>query len=126
MELDEVPVRLRARIQVDARGVVVLNLFSLLDQTASRHGDRGAVYHGEQQVHTWSSLRERSLRLAGSLRELGSGARIAVATENRPEIVDLMFAIWAAECVFVPLNYKLHPREMAQILDDSAAARVFT
>ena len=102
-----------------------MNLFSLLDQTASRHGDLGAVYHGEQQVHTWSSLRDRALRLAGSLRELGSGARIAVASENRPEIVELMFAIWAAECVFVPLNYKLHPREMAQILDDSAAARVF-
>ncbi len=32
-----------------------------------------------------------------------------------------MFAIWAAECVFVPINYKLHPREMVQILDDAGA-----
>ncbi|MDG4665729.1 long-chain fatty acid--CoA ligase [Mycobacterium sp. 236(2023)] len=102
-----------------------MNLFSLLDQTAARHGDRGAVYHGERQVHTWSSLRERALRLAGSFREFGPGARIAVASENSPEIVELMFAIWAAECVFVPLNFKLHPREMEQILDDSGAGRVF-
>lgn len=36
-----------------------------------------------------------------------------------------MFAIWAAECVVVPINYKLHPREMAEILDDAGAARVF-
>ncbi|GLE54617.1 AMP-dependent synthetase, partial [Mycobacterium montefiorense] len=52
-------------------------------------------------------------------------ARIAIATQNRPEIVELMFAIWAAECVVVPINYKLHPREMAQILDDAGAAQVF-
>ncbi|KWX67314.1 long-chain fatty acid--CoA ligase [Mycobacterium sp. NAZ190054] len=103
-----------------------MNLFALLDQAAARHGDRGAVYHGERQVHTWASLRERALRLASSLRGSGPGARIAVASENSPHLVELMFAIWAAECVFVPLNYKLHPREMAQILDDSGAARVFT
>lgn len=102
-----------------------MNLFSLLDQAAARHGGRGAVYHGERQVHTWSSLRERALRLATSLRPFGPGARLAVASENRPEIIELMFAIWAAECVFVPVNSKLHPREMRQIIDDAGVARVF-
>lgn len=102
-----------------------MNLFTLLDQAAARHGDRGAVYHGDQQIHTWAALRERALRLAGSLQRFGPGARIAVAGENSPQIVELMFAIWAAECVFVPLNYKLHPREMEQILDDAGAAQVF-
>ncbi|MBO0680300.1 long-chain fatty acid--CoA ligase [Mycolicibacterium sp. S2-37] len=102
-----------------------MNLFGLLDQAAARFGDRGAVYRGEEQVHTWTSLRERSLRLAGSLVGAGRGARIAVASENRPEIVELMFAIWAAECVFVPLNYKLHPLEMAQILTDAEVSLIF-
>jgi fatty-acyl-CoA synthase len=102
-----------------------LNLFALLDQAAARHGDRGALYHGERQLHTWRELRERVLRLTSSIRELGAGARVAVASENRPEIVELMFAIWAAECVVVPINYKLHPREMAQILDDAGVAQVF-
>ncbi len=102
-----------------------LNLFGLLDQAAARHGDRGAVYHGERELHTWGELRERVLRLASSIRELGAGARVAVASENRPEIVELMFAIWAAECVVVPINYKLHPREMEQILDDAGVSQVF-
>ncbi|MGH7291641.1 MAG: AMP-binding protein, partial [Myxococcota bacterium] len=103
-----------------------MNMFATLDQTAARHGVRGAVYLGERQVHTWSELRDRALRLAASIRESsGSGARVAVASENRPEIVELMFAIWAAECVFVPINYKLHPREMLQILEDSGASSVF-
>jgi acyl-CoA synthetase (AMP-forming)/AMP-acid ligase II len=100
-----------------------LNLFSLLDQTAARNGDRGAVYHGERQLHTWDELRERVLRLASTFG--APGTRIAVASENRPEIVELMFAIWAAECVVVPINYKLHPREMEQILDDAGVAQVF-
>lgn len=103
-----------------------VNVFAVLDQTADRFGDRGAVFLGERQVHTWAQLRDRVLRLATSLKVLGDrGTRIAVASENRPEIVELMFAIWAAECVFVPINYKLHPREMADILDDSGAAQVF-
>jgi fatty-acyl-CoA synthase len=102
-----------------------LNLFALLDQAAARHGDRGAVYHGERQLHTWGELHERVLRLAASIRQLGAGARVAVASENRPEIVELMFAIWAAECAVVPINYKLHPREMEQILDDAGVSQVF-
>ena len=103
-----------------------LNLFGLLDQTTARHGDSGAVYLGDRLVHTWAQLRDRALRLASAIRETGSpGDRIAVASENRPEIIELMFAIWAAEGVFVPINYKLHPLEMQQILDDSGASRVF-
>lgn len=103
-----------------------MNLFCLLDQAAARFGDRGAVYLGARQALTWRELRERALRLAGALRSVtGAGARIAIASENRPEIVELMFGIWAAECVVVPVNYKLHPREMRQILDDAGAARVF-
>jgi acyl-CoA synthetase (AMP-forming)/AMP-acid ligase II len=101
------------------------NLFAMLDQAASRFGDRGAVFVGEQQLWTWAELRERALRLAASLRVLGPGARIAVASENRPEIVELMFAAWAAESVAVPINFKLHPLEMAQILDDADVAQVF-
>jgi acyl-CoA synthetase (AMP-forming)/AMP-acid ligase II len=100
-----------------------MNLFSLLDQTASRHGDRGAVFLGERQLHTWSQLRDRALRLAGTLG--APGTRVAVASENRPEIVELMFAAWAAECVVVPINYKLHPREMTQIIDDAGVSQVF-
>jgi fatty-acyl-CoA synthase len=102
-----------------------VNLFTLLDQAAARFGDRGAVYCGQRQLTTWAQLRERARRLAGSLRELGPGARVAVATENSPEIIELMFAVWAAECVYLPINYKLHPREMQQILEDAGAAVVF-
>jgi fatty-acyl-CoA synthase len=70
-------------------GAAPLNLFALLDQAASRFADRGALYHGERQLCTWRELRDRTLRLATSVRETaGPGARIAIASENRPEIVE--------------------------------------
>ncbi|MEB3049224.1 long-chain fatty acid--CoA ligase [Mycolicibacter sp. MYC123] len=103
-----------------------MNLFACLDQAATRFGDHGAVYSGERCLHTWRELADRARRLATSLRQqVPPGARIAIASENRPEIIELMFATWAAECVVVPLNYKLHPREMAQILDDAGARMAF-
>jgi fatty-acyl-CoA synthase len=102
------------------------NLFAVLDQTAARHGDQGAVFLGKSQLHTWGDLRDRALRLAAVIADRSApGARIAVASENRPELVELMFAIWAAERVFVPINYKLHAREMKQILEDSGASLAF-
>lgn len=103
-----------------------MSLFSILDNTAARFGDRPAVFLGEQQLYTWAQLRDRALRLSASIRaEHAAGSRIAIASENRPEIVELMFATWAAECVVVPINYKLHALEMQQIITDSGAALVF-
>ncbi len=122
MELHEVPVEVCVDIGVDGP----VNLFALLDQTAQRFPDRGAVYHGVRRCYTWQELRDRALHLAGSIRQhFPAGARIAIISENRPEIVELLFGIWAAEAVAVPINYKLHPREMVQILEDAGVSQVF-
>jgi fatty-acyl-CoA synthase len=122
MELHEVPVEVRADIGVDGP----VNLFALLAQTAQRFPDRGAVYHGDRRCCTWQELRDRALHLAGSIRQqCPTAARIAIISENRPEIVELLFGIWAAECIAVPINYKLHPREMIQILEDAGVSQVF-
>ncbi|HVL54916.1 MAG TPA: AMP-binding protein, partial [Burkholderiaceae bacterium] len=103
-----------------------MNLFSLLDETARRFGDRGAVFDGVAQVATFSALRERALRLAGALASRHRpGSRIAVYSENRAEYPELLFAAWAAGLAVVPLNFKLHPREVVAILADAGAAAVF-
>ncbi len=121
MELDEVSVGVCVDIAVDR----AVNLFAVLDQAASRFADRGAVYHGERRVCAWRELRDRALRLATSIRQQeGTGDHVTIASHNRPEFVELMFAIWGAECVVVPINYKLHPREMAQILDGADVSQV--
>jgi fatty-acyl-CoA synthase len=45
MELDEVPVEVCVDVGVDG----AVNLFALLEQTAQRFADRGAVYRGERR-----------------------------------------------------------------------------
>ncbi|KJF19288.1 AMP-dependent synthetase [Rhodococcus sp. WS3] len=103
-----------------------MNIFSFLDQTAQRFNERGAVFHGIDQLYTWSELRDRALRLASTIRQKhGPGARIAVVSENRPELVELFFGVWAAECVLVPINFKLHEGEVDQIAVDSGACSIF-
>ncbi len=103
-----------------------MNLFTILDQAAARFPGHGALYRGERRLCTWLELRDRALRIATAIRaQRTAGTRIAIASENCPEIVELMFAVWAAECVLVPINYKLHPREMVQILDDAGVSQVF-
>ena len=103
-----------------------MNVFSLLDKTARRYPARTAIFHGEAPVRDWASLHERALRLAASLRaELPAGARVAVVAKNCPEYPEILFGIWAAGLVAVPVNVKLHEREVAQILKDAGAALVF-
>ena len=73
LEFDEVPVRLRAVLGMGGP----LNLFALLDQAAARHGDRGAVYLGERQLHTWA----RAARPRAAARRLDS----ASSAPGRPD-----------------------------------------
>lgn len=103
-----------------------MNLFSLLDRTARLWPDAGGVYLGRERVHTWAQLHRRALALAGALAARSpAGSRIAIASENAPEYLELMFGSWAAGAAVVPVNYKLHAREMAQIVQDADAAVVF-
>ena len=103
-----------------------MNVFALLDQTARRLPAHGAVFLGTEQRLSWVQLHARALRLAGALRQRHrAGDRIVLWSENRPEYFELLFGTWAAEMVAVPINYKLHPKETAQIVEDAGAAAAF-
>ena len=103
-----------------------MNLYSLLDQTALRYPDQGAVFRGLEQVLTWRELRARALSLAAGIRQrCTAGDRIALVSENRVEFPELLFAAWAAEATIVPINFKLHDKEVLQILEDADVSLVF-
>ena len=60
--------------------------------------------------------------MAGALRSrhgLAPGARVALAMENCPEFLPALYAVWRAGLSAVPINSKLHAREMAWIMADS-------
>ena len=103
-----------------------MNVYHLLQQAARRFPDREALFVGTEARADWASLDRRVRCLSAALRDLHPpGSRLAVWSENRAELIELMFAVWAAGMVLVPVNYKLHPRETAAILADAQAAAVF-
>lgn len=90
--------------------------------------DAPAITQGSV-THDYRSFVERASQIAGSMRTslgLASGDRVALFMENRLEVFETMFAAWIAGLCVVPVNAKLHPREVAYIVTDCAAQAVFT
>jgi acyl-CoA synthetase (AMP-forming)/AMP-acid ligase II len=99
-----------------------VNLGALLPRIARRQPNAVAFRHGEAE-RTYRSLCDRALRLGGALRGLGMtpGDRVGIVMSNRPELLESMFAAWSAGLAVVPINARLHPSEMAYILNNAEA-----
>jgi long-chain acyl-CoA synthetase len=98
-----------------------MNLSLTLRTVAQGWPDRPAV-SWEQGALSYAGLQDQVERIAGALlgrHALRPGARVALAMENCPEFLPALYAIWRAGLAAVPLNSKLHPREMAWIMADS-------
>jgi acyl-CoA synthetase (AMP-forming)/AMP-acid ligase II len=99
-----------------------MSLFSFLMDSARRYPNKPAVCHGPHRYLSYAELQRRALALGTALKKHGApGARVLVASANCPEYPEILFGIWAAGMVAVPLNAKLHPREMEEIATDSEA-----
>lgn len=63
-------------------------------------------------------------RLAAGLQANGlvPGGRVAVYMKNAPAYLELFYAVWWAGGVIVPVNSKLHPREVAWIAENAEAS----
>jgi long-chain acyl-CoA synthetase len=83
------------------------------------------VFEGKRL--TYKELDERVNRLANYLLslELNSFKHIAVLAENCPQYVEIYFAVAKAGYVTVPLNFRLAPNELANILKDAEAKVLF-
>lgn len=105
-----------------------MNLVNLLFRTAKVFPDRPAVAYGERDLYSYRELASRVLALSGSLRSyfgLRRGERVALFMQNSPQYLEILFATWHAGLVAVPINNKLHPKEVGFILEDSGATLLF-
>ena len=75
---------------------------------------------------TWAEFAVRVRRAAGALRRLGvgEGDRFAIICRNDPRQAELIHAGYWMGAVTVPINYRLAPREIAEILDGAAPCLV--
>jgi long-chain acyl-CoA synthetase len=104
-----------------------MNLAQLLLRAARTHPRSPAILSGERLVSDYGRFADRAARLAASFaREgLAPGERVALVMANSPEYLEVMYGAWMAGLTAVPVNAKLHPREVEFILQDSAAAVAF-
>ena len=105
-----------------------MNLAQLLLRSAAVHPSRPAVAIGPRIVHDYRTLAHRARALAAALTgdlELTPGDRVALFAANCPQYLEIMHACWIAGLAVVPINHKLHDKEVAYILEDSDAAALF-
>ena len=105
-----------------------MNIAASLLKRARSAPDRPALTaHG--RTGSYGELASRATRIAGGLRGghgLAAGDRVVLCMENRPEFLEALFGCWIGGLAAVPVNAKLHPREVAHIVRDSGAAAVLT
>jgi acyl-CoA synthetase (AMP-forming)/AMP-acid ligase II len=105
-----------------------MNIGSVLTHAARSSPDRVAVIYGDLR-RNYRDLNSRANQLADSLRhtQIGKGDRVAVLQRNCPELLETLFASFKVGAAAVPMNARLHPKEVAYILQDSSAkAVIFT
>ena len=105
-----------------------MNIATHLRRSALAHGQRPAVAVGERVLLDYATLAERAARVAGALRTglgLSPGDPVALVLRNCPQYLELLYGCWTGGLLAVPANAKLHPRELAYILEHSGARAAF-
>ena len=106
-----------------------MNLALWLWRNAERHAQKRALFRGTECVAAYAEFARRSGAIAGALADtykVQPGDRIALFLSNDVEYLPMLFGIWAAGAVAVPINAKLHEKEAAWIVTDSGAKLCFT
>lgn len=104
-----------------------MNLANWLERAALLHPDAPALLHGTSVVADYAEFYRRSRAIAGAFRSqhgIAAGDRVAIFMHNAPEYLEALYATLLLGAAIVPINAKLHPREAAWIVRDTAARLV--
>ena len=82
--------------------------------------DRPAILFDNRTL-TYNELNKRVNRLCNAMMERGlkTGDRVGVLSRNCPEFIEVYFACAKKGLIFVPLNFRLAPVELAHQINDS-------
>jgi acyl-CoA synthetase (AMP-forming)/AMP-acid ligase II len=92
-----------------------MRIFDILAFNARKHPDATALIVSGRS-YTFAELGDRVNRLANALADVASaGDRVAILAENCGEYVEAYYGVPAAGMALAFLNYRLNPKEMANI-----------
>jgi long-chain acyl-CoA synthetase len=100
-----------------------MSLVQALLRQAHLAPDRPAIFFGPQEWASYGEWAARSAALADRLHGAGlqPGERVLVFMRNHPRYLEVLWALWWAGLVAVPVNAKLHPREVEWIVGNAQA-----
>ena len=103
-----------------------MNLAIWLERTALKHPNREAIFLGSECIGTYKDfwLAVCALRVHLEKEGIKLGDRIAVYLPNCPEFLVAFYAVWSMGAVIVPINSKLHTREVSWILENANCSYV--
>jgi long-chain acyl-CoA synthetase len=105
-----------------------MNLANFLARSASTFPEHAAVSLGESVWIRYGALMRRVAAMAAGFRDslgLIPGDRVALVMGNCPQYVEIWYAAWYAGLATVPVNARLHPKELEFILQDCGARVCF-
>ncbi len=97
-----------------------MNASRHLLQAAMQCPDAVAIRYGDR-TEDYSQFAQRASRLGGALLDLGlrPGDRVAIVQHNGPELLESIYGALLAGLVAVPINSRLHAKEVAYIASHS-------
>ena len=102
-----------------------MNIGHCLTKSARTFPNNLAIAYGKRKL-SYTEFNRRANRLANAFCKHGirQGDNVAVLMHNCPEMLESMFAGFKAGCGVVPINFRLHPKEYAFIINHSEAKAV--
>jgi acyl-CoA synthetase (AMP-forming)/AMP-acid ligase II len=99
-----------------------VNTATFLAKQARQRPDQVALRHGDEAI-TYQQFLDRALAFGGNLLDRGyePGDRIAFVLANSPRVLETIYGCFAAGLIVVPINARLHPREIAYIVQNSGS-----
>jgi len=102
-----------------------MNCGELLRRAAGICGDKPALFEGTRRISNFGELDARAAAIAGYFHaslKLERGDRVVLFSGNSPSYIEAMFGCWYAGLIAVPVNSRLHTREVAHIIQDTEAS----
>ena len=97
-----------------------MNIAHWVARAANVVPEAPAVGLGKAVIYDYHTLAKRTAGLAAGLvarYDLNPGDRVGVVMSNVPAYIEVIFALWHAGLVAVPVNAKLHRQEFSYILE---------
>jgi len=99
-----------------------MDIWQTLQRAVDLYPHKVGVLDGARRL-TYAEVGRRAAALACWMkgRGVGAGDRVAVLEQNSHVMLEATYAAAGLGAILCPLNYRLAPRELASILDDSGA-----